>query len=77
MVATNDVHYTMADDAEPHDVLLCLQTQKKLSDENRMRYEGGQYYVKSPEEMAAGFSPYALEALENTHKDRGEMPCGD
>ena len=67
LVATNDVHYTMAEDAEPHDVLLCLQTGKKLTDENRMRYEGGQYYVKSPEEMAALF-PYALEALENTHK---------
>ena len=67
LVATNDVHYTMAEDAEPHDVLLCLQTQKKLSDENRLRYEGGQYYVKSPEEMARLF-PYALEALENTHK---------
>ena len=67
LVATNDVHYTMAEDAEPHDVLLCLQTQKKLSDENRMRYEGGQYYVKSPEEMERLF-PYALEALENTHK---------
>ena len=67
LVATNDVHYTMAEDAEPHDVLLCLQTQKKLTDENRMRYEGGQYYVKSPEEMARLF-PYALEALENTHK---------
>ena len=67
LVATNDVHYTMAEDAEPHDVLLCLQTQKKLNDENRMRYEGGQYYVKSPEEMARLF-PYALEALENTHK---------
>lgn len=67
LVATNDVHYTMAEDAEPHDVLLCLQTQKKLSDENRMRYEGGQYYVKSPEEMVRLF-PYALEALENTHR---------
>ena len=67
LVATNDVPYTMAEDAEPHDVLLCLQTQKKLSDENRMRYEGGQYYVKSPEEMARLF-PYALEALENTHR---------
>ena len=67
LVATNDVHYTMAEDAEPHDVLLCLQTGKKLTDENRMRYEGGQYYVKSLEEMARLF-PYALEALENTHK---------
>ena len=67
LVATNDVHYTMAEDAEPHDILLCLQTGKKLADEDRMRYEGGQYYVKSPEEMARLF-PYALEALENTHK---------
>ena len=67
LVCTNDVHYTMAEDWEPHDVLLCLQTGKKLSDEDRMRYEGGQYYVKSPEEMARLF-PYAPEALENTHK---------
>ncbi len=67
LVATNDVHYTTAADADPHDILLCLQTGKKLTDENRMRYEGGQYYVKSPEEMAALF-PYALEALENTWK---------
>ena len=67
LVATNDVHYTFAQDAEPHDVLLCLQTGKKLADEDRMRYEGGQYYVKSPEEMASLF-PYALEALENTHR---------
>ena len=67
LVATNDVHYTLAEDAQPHDVLLCLQTGKKLSDENRMRYEGGQYYVKSPEEMERLF-PYATEALENTHK---------
>ncbi len=54
LVATNDVHYTMAEDAEPHDILLCLQTGKS-SDEDRMRYEGGQYYVKSPEEMADVF----------------------
>lgn len=67
LVATNDVHYTTADDADPHDILLCLQTGKKVSDEDRMRYEGGQYYVKSPQEMAQLFS-YALEALENTHK---------
>ena len=65
LVATNDVHYTTADDADPHDILLCLQTNKKLADQDRMRYEGGQYYVKSPEEMAQLF-PYALEALENT-----------
>ena len=67
LVATNDVHYTMAEDAQPHDILLCLQTGKKLADEDRMRYEGGQYYVKSPKEMEMLF-PYALEALENTQK---------
>ncbi|MGN0160557.1 MAG: DNA polymerase III subunit alpha [Lachnospiraceae bacterium] len=67
LVATNDIHYTYASDAEAHDILLCLQTGKKVSDEDRMRYEGGQYYCKSPEEMAQLF-PYALEALENTHK---------
>ena len=67
LVATNDVHYTYAEDEKPHDILLCLQTGKKLADENRMRYEGGQYYVKSPEEMAELF-PYALQALENTCK---------
>ena len=67
MVATNDVHYTYQDDVESHDILLCLQTGKKLADEDRMRYEGGQYFVKSQQEMAELF-PYALEALENTHK---------
>ncbi len=67
LVATNDVHYTYDTDVEPHDILLCLQTGKKLSDENRMRYEGGQYYVKSEEEMR-GLFPYALEALENTQR---------
>ncbi len=67
LVATNDVHYTYAKDAEAHDILLCLQTGKKLSDENRMRYEGGQYFVKSEEEMAELF-PFAPQALENTQK---------
>ena len=67
LVATNDVHYTNAEDAEPHDILLCLQTGKKLSDENRMRYEGGQYYVKSEAEMRALF-PYAAQAIDNTQK---------
>ncbi len=67
LVATNDVHYTYAEDATAHDILLCIQTAKKLEDEDRMRYEGGQYYVKSQEEMAQLF-PYAPEALENTHK---------
>ena len=74
LVATNDVHYTYDTDAEAHDILLCVQTRKLLSDENRMRYEGGQYYVKSPEEMAELF-PYIPEALENTQKiaDRCEV----
>ena len=67
LVATNDVHYTYADDADAHDILLCIQTGKKLSDENRMRYEGGQYFLKSPEQMAELF-PYAPQALENTYK---------
>ena len=67
LVATNDCHYTYAEDEKPHDILLCLQTGKKLSDENRMRYEGGQYYVKSEDEMR-GLFPYALQALENTQK---------
>lgn len=67
LVATNDVHYTYADDAEAHDILLCIQTGKKLSDENRMRYEGGQYYVKSEEEMRKLF-PYATQAIDNTQK---------
>ena len=67
LAATNDIHYTNAEDAKPHDILLCIQTAKKLQDEDRMRYEGGQYYVKSQEEMEALF-PYAKEALENTGK---------
>ncbi len=67
LVCTNDVHYTYAEDVEPHDILLCIQTGKKLSDENRMRYEGGQYYVKSEEEMK-GLFPYAWEAVENTQR---------
>ena len=67
LVATNDVHYTYAEDEKAHDILLCIQTGKKVADENRMRYEGGQYFCKSEEEMRALF-PYALEAIENTHK---------
>ena len=74
LVATNDVHYTYESDADSHDILLCIQTGKKVSDEDRMRYEGGQYYVKSEEEMRSLF-PYALQALENTQKiaDRCEV----
>ncbi|MCC8081940.1 MAG: DNA polymerase III subunit alpha [Lachnospiraceae bacterium] len=67
LVVTNDVHYTWAEDVEPHDILLCLQTGKKLSDEDRMRYEGGQYYVKSEQEMRELFS-YVPEALDNTQR---------
>ena len=67
LVATNDIHYTYASDVEAHDILLCIQTGKKVSDTNRMRYEGGQFYCKSEEEMRSLF-PYAPEAIENTHK---------
>ena len=67
LVATNDIHYTFKEDAEAHDILLCIQTGKKVQDEDRMRYEGGQYYLKSPEEMQRLF-PYAREAIENTGK---------
>ncbi|RGU94439.1 DNA polymerase III subunit alpha [Clostridium sp. AF15-17LB] len=67
LVATNDIHYTYEDDVKPHDILLCLQTGKKLADEDRMRYEGGQYYIKSEAEMQQLF-PYALQALENTQR---------
>ncbi len=67
LVCTNDCHYTYASDVEAHDVLLCIQTGKKVSDEDRMRYEGGQFYVKSEEEMRTLFR-YAEQALENTQK---------
>ena len=76
LVATNDIHYTYAEDAKPHDILLCIQTGKKLSDENRMRYDGGQYYVKSEEEMLRLF-PYAKQALEKYTEDFGSMSCRD
>ena len=74
LVATNDIHYTYKEDAEAHDILLCIQTQKKVSDEDRMRYEGGQYFIKSPQQMYELF-PYAREAVENTQKiaDRCEV----
>ena len=65
LVATNDCHYTYADDWEAHDHLLCIQTVKKVSDTDRMRYEGGQYYVKSEKEMRALF-PYAPQAIDNS-----------
>ncbi|MGI6008313.1 MAG: DNA polymerase III subunit alpha [Ruminococcus sp.] len=66
LVCTNDIHYTYAEDQTSHDILLCIQTNKKVDDEDRMRYEGGQYYVKSPQEMEELF-PYAPQALKNTH----------
>lgn len=67
LVVTNDVHYVLDSDAIAHDILLCIQTQKKVTDENRMRYEGGQYFLKSPEEMEQLF-PYASQALANTYE---------
>ena len=67
LVCTNDIHYTYEEDVESHDVLLCIQTGKKVSDEDRMRYDGGQYYVKSEQDMMCLF-PYALEAVYNTQK---------
>jgi DNA polymerase-3 subunit alpha len=67
LVATNDIHYTYAEDEAPHDILLCIQTGKKVADENRMRYEGGQYYCKSEEEMRKLFS-FATQAIDNTQK---------
>jgi len=65
LVATNDVHYTYKEDVEAHDILLCIQTNKKVTDEDRMRYAGGQFYLKSPEEMSVLFS-YVPDALRNT-----------
>jgi len=67
LICTNDAHYLTKDDAKGHDILLCIQTGKFVSDENRMKYEGGQFYIKSEEEMISLF-PYAREAIENTHK---------
>ncbi|MBC7958473.1 MAG: DNA polymerase III subunit alpha, partial [Vallitaleaceae bacterium] len=67
LVVTNDVHYTFADDAKAHDILLCIQTNKKVDDTDRMRYPGGQFYAKSPEQMLELFPEHA-EALENTYK---------
>ena len=67
LVVTNDIHYIREEDAVPHDLLLCIQTGKLVTDQDRMRYEGGQYYLKSEEEMRKLF-PYAQEAIDNTHK---------
>ena len=67
LIATNDCHYLYKEDAEAHDVLICIQTQKIVTDDDRMKYEGGQFYVKSPEEMKEIFH-YIPEAIENTEK---------
>lgn len=67
IVATNDVHYTRKEDWEAHDILLCIQTQKKVDDEDRMRYQQGRFYITSPQEMEDLF-PYAKEAISNTYE---------
>ena len=70
MVCTNDAHYLRKEDAEAHDVLLCIQTGKTLDDEDRMRYEPRNFYLRSEEEMAELFAGYE-GALENTVKIAG------
>lgn len=67
MVCTNDAHYLRREDAEAHDVLLCVQTGKLLSDENRMRYEPRNFYLRSEEEMRALFEGYE-DAVDNSGK---------
>ncbi len=67
LVATNDAHYSRREDAYNHEVLLCIQTGKKMSDEDRMRFDTDELYIKSPEEMADYFSNVP-EAIENTVK---------
>lgn len=65
LAATNDAHYLRREDAKAHEVLLCIQTGKKITDEDRMRFESDQLYIKSPEEMAEAFR-HVPEAIENT-----------
>ncbi len=67
LVATNDSHYIYKNDEQAHDILLCIQTGKKLADEDRMKYIGGQYYLKSEEEMRQIFVDYP-EAVNNTQE---------
>ena len=67
MICSNDSHYIYKEDNVPHDILLCIQTGKTIHDENRMRYEGGQYYVKSIDEMYDLF-PEDEQALQNTQR---------
>ena len=65
LVCTNDVHYLKQEDHRPHDVLLCIGTGKNIDDENRLRYHGDRFYLKTPDEMAAVFGAYP-DALKNT-----------
>ena len=67
LVCTNDAHYLRKEDAESHDVLLCIQTGKTVDDENRMRYEPQNFYIRSTEEMEQLFAAYP-EAVENTQR---------
>lgn len=67
LVATNDIHYIYKEDSKAHEILLCIQTAKTINDEDRMVYPGGEFYLKSPEEMYHRF-PYAKEALRNTYE---------
>ena len=67
LVATNDAHYLKKEDSYFHEVLLCIQTGKRMSDEDRMRFETQEFYIKSPEEMADYFSEFP-DAIENTVK---------
>ena len=67
LVATNDVHYVSKDDSAAHDLLLCIQTNKTVNDEGRMSFPSEEFYLKSPDEMAARF-PHCPQAIENTAK---------
>ena len=67
LVATNDAHYLKREDAYNHEVLLCIQTGKRMSDEDRMKFDTDELYVKSPEEMAEYFKAFP-DAIENTVK---------
>ena len=67
LVCTNDTHYIHPEDAKAHEILLCIQTGKTINDADRMIYEGGQFYLKSPEEMRSLFA-HASSAIENTGK---------
>jgi DNA polymerase-3 subunit alpha len=65
LVATNDVHYLRHGDHKPHDILLCIGTGKSVNDENRLKYHGDQFFLKSAEQMAQVFGDYP-EAMQNT-----------